>query len=335
MGRVVLLFLLICFTMTLPSLGIAEEHLSDPAVAWDKGYKLWLYISAVIWLIVMIPLIWFSFKYRRKKPTRDVDGEYIHGSTGLEVLWTAIPTIIVIVLAVQTWTVYDKLRRVPENAYTVKAEGYQFGFNMSYPEEGTDDKGDAIIKTTNELVVPQGPVRVMLTSRDVIHNFYVPHFRTKEDMIPGRWTYIYFIAKEPGTYPVYCAEYCGDSHSLMLAKVTVKSKKDFKQWASSEAEAAAKQTPEERGAELIKGCVGCHNVTGDPGGFGPTLKGIIGRQVEFEDGTTTVADEEYIKESLVKPNAKIVKGYRAAMPPYETMPESDINAIISYLKTLE
>lgn len=335
MGRVVLFFLLISFAMTLPSLGIAEEILEDPAKAWERGYQLWLYISVVIWLTVMIPLIWFSFKYKRKKPTRDVDGEYIKGNAGLEILWTAIPTIIVIVLAVQTWTVFDKLRRVPEDAYTVKVEGYQFGFDMNYPEEGTDDKGDSIIKTTNELIVPQGPVRVMLTSRDVIHSFYVPHFKTKEDMIPGRWTYIYMLAKDPGTYPVYCAEYCGASHSLMLAKVIVKPKEDFKQWASSKTKAAAMQTPEQRGAELIKACLGCHNVTGEPGGIGPSLKGIVGHQTEFEDGTSAVVDEAYLKESIVNPNAKIVKGYPAAMPPYASMPESDINAIISYLKTLK
>jgi cytochrome c oxidase subunit 2 len=313
-------------------MGIADEQLIDPTVSWEKSYKVWLYISAVIWLLVMVLLVWFSFKYRRRQAGRNVDGAYIPGNVGLEILWTAIPTVIVILLAAQTWGVFEKLRAVPEGAYEVKVEGYQFGFDMIYPVEG--------LKTINELVVPEGPVKLILESRDVVHGLYLPDYKTKEDMIPGRKTYVYFLAKPTDAgkkLPIYCTEYCGTKHSLMLATLEVKKKEDFEKWIASKTQALASASPEEKGKELIKQCTGCHSITGEAS-FGPSLKGIIGSQRALQDGTNVLADEAYVKESVRNPNAKIVKGFSAdMMPPYpeSTLADTDLAAIIAYLNTLK
>ncbi len=229
-------------------------------------------------------------------------------------------------LAAQTWSVFNKISVVPKSAYELKVVGYQFGFDMIYPEG---------IKTVNKLVLPEGPVKLLLTSRDVVHSFYIPAFKNKMDMIPGRTTYMYVLAR-PGKYKAYCAEYCGTRHSLMLADVEVKSKEEFQQWVQSKLAEAAVVSPVKKGEELVKMCTGCHSLTGEKA-FGPTFKGIFGRQTELEDGTTVMVDEDYLKESIRNSNAKVVKGFPAAMPSYgpDQLTDKDIEAIIEYLKTLK
>lgn len=349
MSKFKLLVVLLCAVVLIPAYVLATEGGPvDPAKTWELGFHLWLYISAVIWAGVTIALIYFIFKYKKKSKGRDVDGEYIHGNIGLEILWTAIPTVIVILLAAQTWATFNELRSPPEDAYEINVTGYQFGFDYVY---NYDLEGkllpQAIKKGTpdDKLVVPVGPVKLLLGTRpgDVVHSFYVPEFKTKEDMIPGRKTYIYFLAKKEHvgkTFPVYCAEYCGTRHSLMRSAVVVKSKDDFKEWVNKQIVAvaeAAQESPIERGKKLVGSqCIGCHNITGAPGGYGPTLKGIFGKEEEFEDGTTAVVDEAYIKESIRTGGAKIVKGYpkMSSFPP-ESISDKDVNAIIEYLKTVK
>lgn len=325
----------------------AEGGYSDPVESWQKGFMLWWYISFVIWAGVTIALVYLIFKYRKKSPGREVDGEYIHGNIGLEILWTAIPTVIVILLAAQTWSVFNQLRNPPADAYEIEVKGYSYGFDYiyNYDLEGNLLPEKIQTGTPNDiLVVPKGPVKLLLGTRpgEVVHSFYLPQFKNKEDMIPGRTTFLYFLAKEENvgnTYPIYCAEYCGTRHSAMLSKVEVKSKEDFKKWVSEQqlvkAEAAA-ASPLERGESLFKAqCNMCHSITGDPG-VGPTLKGLFGMERTFEDGSTAVADEAYVKESLRNPGAKIVKGF-GKMPAYseDTLSEDDVNGIIEYLKTIK
>lgn len=349
MSKFKLLLVLLCAVVLIPAYVIATEGgYVDPVKTWEFGYKLWLYISAVIWAGVTIALIYFIFKYKKKSPGRDVDGEYIHGNIGLEILWTAIPTVIVILLAAQTWAVFNELRSPPDDAYEISVTGYQFGFDYVYNYDLEGKLLPQAIKKgtpTDKLVVPEGPVKLLLGTRagDVVHSFYIPVFKTKEDMIPGRKTYIYFLAKEEQigkTFPIYCAEYCGTRHSLMLSDIEVKSKDEFKEWVSKQAMAvaeAAQASPLERGKKLVGSqCIGCHNITGEPGGYAPTLKGVFGKEREFEDGTTAVADEAYIKESIRAGDAKIVKGYpKMSNFPPESISDEEVNAIIEYLKTVK
>lgn len=319
MRRCVFLVLTVLLTVCLPLIAMAGEP--NPAKGWDKHFDLWLVISIVIWLVVTVPLIYFVVKYRRKKA--DEEGADIHGNAFLEVLWTAIPTVIVILLGVQSWALYREYRAVPQNAYEVIIEGFQFGYEIKHPEG---------IKELNELHVPAGtPVKVLLTSRDVIHTFSIPKFRVKEDMIPGRTTYMWFRADEPGEYPVFCSEYCGTSHSLMRAKVIAMKKEDFQSYMAMHKEAAAAMTPEAKGEKLVKdlGCVGCHSLTGETGA-GPTFKGMFGSERTLADGKRAMADKQYVEESIVNPKAKVVKGFEPSMPPY-SLSDTDLDAIAAYL----
>ncbi len=307
----------------LPVYAIAE--VADPAKGWDRHFKLWLYISIAIWFVVTIPMLYFLVKYRRKREGED--GAYIEGNTGLEILWTVIPIIIIILLGVQSWALLNDYREVPQGAYEARVNGFQYGFEMTYPEG---------ITTINELRVPVGPVKLTLTSRDVIHDFALPKFRVREDMVPGRGTYLWFNAKKPGNYRAYCAELCGPGHSQMLAKVIVMEKEKFNSWIASKKKPAVLVSPIERGKELAKQCLGCHTLTGEFT-VGPTFKRIFGRETILEDGTKLIIDEAYLKESIRNPQEKIVKGSDPIMPEYplSSMPEADLNAMIEYLKTVK
>jgi cytochrome c oxidase subunit 2 len=297
----------------------------DPAKGWDAHFKLWAIISAIVWLSVTVPMVYFVVKYKRKRP--DEEGADIHGNTLLEIAWTVVPLIIIILLGTQSWALYRDYRAVPKNAYEVRIEGYQFAFDITYPEG---------IKTVNELRIPVGtPIKVILSSRDVIHTYSVPKFRVKEDMIPGRTTYMWFKADEPGEYPAYCSEYCGTAHSLMLGKVIAMKKEDFQAWVEQHKAAAASMSPEAKGEKLVKdlGCTGCHSLAGEKMA-GTTFKGIFERETALADGAKVKADEAYLKESLTNPKAKVVQGFAPTMPPY-MLNEEDMNAVVAYLKTVK
>jgi cytochrome c oxidase subunit 2 len=282
----------------LPALALAR--VPDPARGWENHFNLWAILSVIIWLIVTISLIYMIIKYRRKKP--DEEGADIHGNTLLEVTWTAVPLVIIILLGVQSWALYNEYRTVPKDAYEIKVEGYQYGYDVKYAEG---------FKKINELRVPVGPVKVLLSSRDVIHTFSVPKFRVKEDMIPGRTTYMWFRANKPGVYRVFCSELCGPGHSLMLAKVVVMEKDAFNAWI--EENRTATMEPAERGRQLVEGmCMGCHG----KGGFAPALKGVYSSK-----------GKAYIKD--------IVKNGKAPMPGFASLSDSEISTIIEYLKTLD
>jgi cytochrome c oxidase subunit 2 len=323
--QVVRLFMA-ALVVSVPYAAAAAERVADPVAAWNKHFKTWAVVSIVVYLVVTIPLIYFVFKYRRKQ--KDENGAYIVGNTGLEVLWTIIPMIIIILLGVQSWAVFNDLRNVPKDYFEVKSVGFMYGFEMYSPEG---------IKTINELRVPVGNVKVNLTSKDVIHDFAIPHFRTREDMVPGENTYLWFAAKEPGVYPVYCAEFCGAGHSSMLAKVIVMKKEDYEAWVKKQKgdSAAATLTPETRGKDLVErlGCLGCHGIAGETKA-GPALNGLIGKSEELEDGTKVIVDEAFVKEKIADPKAKPIKGFSHIMPP-NMLAKEEYEAIAAYLKTIK
>lgn len=326
MQRIVLGVISAFFVLLTPLTAFAQEKLHDPAAGWYSHFNLWLIISIVIYLVVTIPLIYFPIKYRRKKTNQD--GAYIQGNTALEILWIVIPIIITLLLGVQSWALFSEYRTVPKDAFEAKSVAFMYGFEMTSPEG---------ITTMNELRVPVGPVKMNLTSKDVIHDFAIPHFRVREDMLPGRTTYLWFNAKKPGEYPVFCSFYCGTGHSGMLAKVIVMEKNDYDEWVKKQkgASEAAAASPELMGKELLdkSGCTGCHSLTGEVK-MGPSLKGVFGNKTTLEDGSAVTVDEAFIKEKIANPQAKQVKGFPHVMPPAQLKP-GESEAIAAYLKTLK
>ncbi len=289
----------------------------------------YLHISSfVLFAGVMVAMVYFCFKYRRKSED-DVTPVITH-NTNLEATWSIIPLVFVLVSFVWGYKLYSKANTPPEEAYEIRAIGKQWMWQFIYPNG---------VKTTNELHVPVGrPVRITMNSRDVIHSLYIPTFRLKQDILPGRYTDIWFKAQEPDTAMVYCAEYCGTSHSNMLATIYVHSKEGYKKWLA-EAQDVGKPkdlTPAEWGSRLVQqfACTTCHTTDGTVL-VGPSWKGIFGHTVQLSNGQTVTVDANYLRESILDPQAKIVEGFPPTMVSYKgTLNDQQINAIIEYIKTL-
>jgi cytochrome c oxidase subunit II len=314
---------------------------SDVAVAWDHLYIFLLWLSVFFFVIVVGGMIYLAVKYRKRD---GVKPKYILDNHALELFWTIVPTILLMFIFVWGWDVYKSMVRAPSNAMEIRVIGKQWLWNFQY------DDGRVL---TNEVYVPLNtPVKFLMSSEDVLHSFFVPSFRVKSDVVPGMYTSVWFEAKEPGEHQVFCTEYCGASHSLMLAKVKVLEADKWEMWkrgkpvevtgAVKVADAAAGGTTlslPEQGLKLTqeKGCVACHNSTGQPGGIGPTYKGSFGTEREFADGSKAVMDEAYLRESILKPTAKTVKGFAmGVMPPYQgLLKEEELNAVVAYIKSLK
>jgi cytochrome c oxidase subunit 2 len=236
---------------------------------------------------------------------------------------------------------FVKLSSPPADAIDIRVTGEKWKWTIEYP-------GRSMASTTMVeggeyaplLIVPLGqPVRLTMTSKDVIHSFYIPAFRVKKDVVPGRYANVWFTAIEEGVFPVFCTEYCGDEHSSMLAVVHVVKPEDYK--AAVEAatilEQGTGETAEQFGEKVYKafGCNSCHTNDGSPK-VGPTFKGVFGRTETLSDGGTQVVDENYIRESIYQPNAKVVSGFTPQMPTFAgQINDAQMSALIAYLKTLQ
>ena len=296
-------------------------------------FVLWLVtiISVISCILIGFLLVYFVIKYRRKSDN-DQTPAITHDSF-LETLWTVIPTILCIVIFIYGYVFYDQYTTTPKNAVEINVTAKQWLWTFDY----SNGK-----KTLNELYVPIGqPIRLVMQSDDVLHSFFVPAFRVKQDLMGNRYTYINFTATKEGVFDIYCTEYCGTAHSNMLGKVHVLSKEKFASWEDGSAKKVQKASsnlpPAEVGRQLYsdKGCVACHSIDGADG-VGPTWKGLFGKNRISADGTSILADENYIKESILYPGEKIVEGYGPVMPSYKGLLEdSDITAIIEYIKSLK
>jgi len=193
-------------------------------------------------------------------------------------------------------------------------------------------------KQINKLVVPVGkPVKLIMTSEDVIHSLFIPAFRIKQDLIPNTYTYTWFQATKTGNYPIYCAEYCGTGHSSMLAEVRILKEDEYSSWLASRELITKKEPPIKIGERLVKekGCLACHTTDGTRL-VGPSFKGIYGEEVELQDGSKIVVDDNYIRESILEPLAKLVKGYPSVMPTFKgVLKDEEIDAIIAYIRSLK
>jgi cytochrome c oxidase subunit 2 len=226
------------------------------------------------------------------------------------------------------WEGYLSLRRIPDNAMHIKASARMWSWLFTY------DNG----KSADKLYVPAGnPVKIELHSEDVLHSFYVPAFRVKRDTVPGMTNWVWFTAEQPGSYDLFCAEYCGVGHSAMVTTDEALPAAEFQAWLT--ASAAAAGDPAARGAELAQhwGCLGCHSVDGSRR-VGPSLKGVFGgqREVTRNGGKVTVtADADYLKRAIREPAAEIVDGYPPAMPPFGQVSEADLQALVAWLESLK
>ena len=295
---------------------------SNSADNVDTAFSYILVIEVVLLVLVTSAMVFFVIKYNRKKKERP---ENIEGSMFLEILWTLIPTLIVLGMFYIGWRSFDLIRAVPREVMVIKVTARQWSWLFSY-ENG---------KQSDSLKVPLGkPVKMLITSADVLHSFYIPAFRIKEDCVPKMETYLWFTAKEVGTYDIFCTEYCGLGHSGMVSKVIVMPEKDFDAWYGGVAPVSEKLS----GEALLegKGCLGCHSTDGTRK-IGPTLKGLYRSKVTvLTNGKerTIVADDAYLRRSILDPGADVVKGYQPVMPTIP-MTKEELNAIIEYLENLK
>lgn len=320
---------------------------SDVAVAWDHLYLFLFWLSVFFFILVVGGMIYLAVRYR-KKPGQKT--KFIADHHGLEIFWTIVPTILLMVIFVWGWNVYKTMTHAPSDAMEIRVIGKQWSWSFQY------DDGRVL---TGEVYVPQGkPVKFVMSSEDVIHSFFVPNMRVKSDVVPGLYTYVWFEAKVPGEHQVYCTEYCGASHSLMLAQLYVLEPEKWEQWRrGKEVEvtgkvAVAKSTPDasagaktaaaalslpEQGKTLTqtKGCIACHSDNGTSK-VGPSYKGLYESKRDFVDGTSAVADENYIRQSILTSSAKVLRGFTPTMPSYEgQISEVELNALVAYIKSLK
>jgi cytochrome c oxidase subunit 2 len=295
---------------------------------------LYLFISAVsaffVVLVAALVLI-FAIKFRRRH--RDEVGADIHGSLVLELSWTFIPFILAMIMFVWGADLFFRLARPPVDSMEIFVVGKQWMWKVQHPTG---------VREINQMHVPIGRnIRVTLGSEDVLHDYSIPAFRVKMDAVPGRLTTLWFRATTPGTYHLFCAEYCGTKHSGMIGEVIAMTPQDYEAWLSAGGTVVAGpvQSPVDAGQELFAGqfaCATCHREDGK--GLGPALGGVFGSNVPLADGGSVVADDNYLRESIMNPSAKIVRGYTnpSLMPPFQGMAsEEQLMQLIAYVKSLK
>jgi cytochrome c oxidase subunit II len=269
-------------------------------------------------------IVFFFFRYHRRKPG-DI-GVPIHGDMRLETLWLVIPLILALSMFAGGAVVYVDFRRAPLDTLDIYVVGKQWMWKAQQPTG---------LKEINELHVPVGRnVKLILASEDVIHNFSVPDFRVKMDVVPGHYNTMWFRPTKSGRYHFYCSQYCGTNHAIMGGWVTVMEPADYESWLTGSTGATA--NPVVAGERLFaeKACNTCHFSDGK--GRGPSLNGLYEAKVLLADGSTVTADEPYLRESILAPNAKIVAGYQPQMPTYQgQLSEEQILSLLTYIKSLQ
>lgn len=308
---------------------------SSVAAGVDAVNDFIFYVSLFFTIAIPAVILFFIIKYHRSRKGRRT--EQLDHSTAIEVVWTVIPLVLMLYIAYWGWEQYKIMIAEPKDAIEINVTGRQWVWNFQY----TNGR-----QTMNEMVVPKGKaVKLIMTSEDVLHSFFIPNFRLKQDVVPGTYTSINFIATILGEHKIYCTEYCGTSHSDMLGKVLVVEEKEYNNWlttgnlpaVSGVNKSQQKMSPVDKGKELYtsKGCIACHSTDGSPK-VGPTWKGVFGHEVEMQDGSKVTVDENYLRESIENSNAKIVKGFAPSMPMYKgTLTDEEVGALVAYIKSLK
>jgi cytochrome c oxidase subunit II len=305
-----------------PGFPIHPEQASTIAAGVDHLHYFLTVITLFFTAIIFSTIFYFAVKYRRR--SEDEKASQIIGSDALEVTWTLIPTLLAGVAFVWGSSLYFRNSRPPAASMEIFVIGKQWMWHLQHPEGPRE---------INELHVPVNrPVELTMISQDVIHDFYVPAFRVKKDVLPGRYSSIWFEATKTGKFHFFCAQYCGAQHAGMVGWVYVMTPVDYEQWLSGGVKG---ESMAQAGARLFGqlGCITCHVPAGT--GRGPSLEGLFGKSVKLQDGRTVIADEAYIRESILSPQAKIVAGYPPIMPTFQgQVSEEQILQLIAFIKSL-
>jgi cytochrome c oxidase subunit 2 len=296
------------------------EQASTMARNVDALYIFLLIVTGMMTLLIFFCLVYFAARFRYRPGVR---AEQIEGSTPLEITWSAIPFAVFMVIFAWGAVVYFKERTPPDDSTEVYVVAKQWMWKLEHAEGQRE---------INELHVPVGrDVKLIMTSQDVIHSFFVPAFRIKQDVLPGRYTVEWFRATKPGVYHLFCAEYCGTQHSGMVGDIVVQEPAQYEAWMNGGSSGPLSATGEKIFAEL--GCATCHRT--DTQGRGPNLQGVFGKPVQLEDGRTVNADENYLRECILDPGAKRVKGFQPIMPTFQGLvTEEQVNALVAYIKSI-
>jgi cytochrome c oxidase subunit 2 len=303
------------------------EPASTSAGQTDTLFYFILYVSAFFFVLVVGLTILFAIKYRRR-----AEGQRtlpLEGNRRLEVAWSVVPALFFVVIFVWGFRDYIGLSVPPANALDVRVTAQKWVWSFDYPQDGI---------SSSELVVPVGsPVRLTMSSMDVIHSFFVPAFRVKRDVLPNRYTVLWFEPTEIGTYDVLCTEYCGTGHSTMHALVKVVSETDYRAWVDSGGGLSGRGLSSAAFGKLLfqgKGCATCHSVDGSKK-VGPSLLNKYGSKEQLSDGSSAAVDDNYLRESMVDPAAKVVQGFEPVMPTYAgRLKDKQLDALIDYLKSI-
>jgi cytochrome c oxidase subunit 2 len=293
------------------------------------GVFLFIFLVGLFFFVVTQgTLIWFAFRYRRRGREQDAETPYLTGNRTLEIVWVVIPSILLLAIFIYGYLVFRDIRTPPPGAVEIGVTAKQWLYVFNHPDGRSE---------INEVHLPVGKaVKFVMTSTDVIHGFYLPEFRVKQDILPGRYTYLWVEPDRPGRFDIFCTQYCGTGHSTMRAVMIAMEQEDYEHWKGAEERPEA-LSPAERGEAAAEhsGCLACHSLDGSAK-VGPTFKGIFGRSVELSDGSRVTADENYLRDSIIDPNGKVVKGFQPVMPSFKgILKDEDIAAVIAYLKTLK
>ena len=315
----------------LNSAGLMPVEASAQAVDIDWMWNLELIAMSFLFALIVVPMAYSLVVFRRRKGDT-TDAEHMEGNTRLEIAWTIVPLFIVMAYAYLGAINLAATQRVDPEAKVVKVTGLQWSWSFEYPPV------NGVVVVSDELHVPVGKqVLLRMTSNDVIHSFWVPEFRVKQDLVPGRITQLRITPTLEGNYKVRCAEICGTSHAYMEKPVIVSSQEEYDTWFAAALKEAitASQTPEGRGQALVaaNGCAACHSINGATG-IGPTWFALFDRREVMTDGTVVVVDDAYLHESIKTPQAKIVAGFENQLMPTYGFTDEDIADIIAYIKTL-
>ena len=298
---------------------IRPDQASTIAQGVDYLYYFLTAIDLFFTAIILLAIFYFALRYRRRTP--EDQPPQIEGSLPLEIAWTLIPLGLVVVVFLWGTGLFIRNSRPPAASLEIFAVGKQWMWKLQHPEG---------VEEINELHVPVNqPIKLTMTSEDVVHDFAVPAFRIKKDVVPGLYTTLWFQANKTGAFHLFCDQYCGTNHSLMKGEVIVMTPTEYEQWLSGGIRTG---TMAEAGAKLYDQltCITCHGT-----GRGPSLAGIYNKPVKLNDGSTVVADDAYLRESVLYPSAKIVEGYRPIMPTFKgQVTEEQLLQLIAYIKSL-
>jgi cytochrome c oxidase subunit 2 len=302
---------------------------SELAASLDDLFMYITWVSAISAMGIFVAMIWVCWKYRAKDRVSNQQAlSQVDHSNTLEIVWSVAPFFFLVHIFVWGFADYVSLRTPPKDSIEIYATGQKWQWTFKYPSGLVDSELHVPAKTN---------VRVIIKSVDVLHSLYIPEYRIKMDAVPGRYTDVWFNANYTGTFPIFCTEYCGKSHSDMLSQVIVHEAADYDQWVEKKIKEIDDLPPVELGALMFKqfGCAACHSTDGAPN-TGPTFKGLWGKNETLATGQQVVVDENYIRTSILEPQKDIVQGFPPQMPSFKgQLNDKKIDGLIAYLKTLK